>query len=166
MKRAVYIFVCAICLWFVYRSFNLWQGLQTLEYKDSINQKEIEEIQSSLNNLRLLPNRKICMFEENYRNLDRKTRLFSRYYNLKMALETEKINKNGLITQLTSPSKWLGIEQINLSMHFYELKDISQYITIFNFLEKLEISDPLKISNIIQKNNQLEVQLQLYGRRI
>lgn len=166
MMKVGLVLIFMLSIGFVYRAFDIWQQKNISELKNITAQKEIQELHLALNELKNLPEGKVDSFENNYKNLDKQTRLFSRFHNLKMSFDTDNPNKNDLISQSTLKSKWLGIEQMVFNIHFYDLKNVDQCITVLQFLEELEESAPLKIFDIIQKGNQIEVKFQLYGRQI
>ncbi len=166
MKNIGLILTLVFCLVFMGKTFHVWQDVQDLENKNSIVQKEITTFQSDLKRLESLVDGQIMVLENSYQHLDEQRRLFSQYYDLKMALEVNGLAKDGLIASTASPSAWPGIRQISLQINFFDLKSTDQYIMALQFLKIIETIDPLRVLSIVQKGNYLEAKLQLYGRGI
>ena len=166
MKKMAVVIACILCAGFIYKAFYIWQEIRVLKRESLMVVKETEKYQMDRKYLESLSDGRIESFENNYKELNEKIRLFSRYHNFKVSIKLDKINKDGLVSQTMGPSLWLGIKRSTLHLYFYDLTETHQHIIILRFLNNIELSDPISIVNIVQKGNQIETELELYGRGI
>ena len=128
--------------------------------------EEIKRSQNVLKRLEALQSAPVGFINDQYSHLDKQVHMFSRYHDLKISLDIDGLGKEGVISNAAGQSLWPGISALLIHLNFYDLKGIDELIMVFELLETIEDFNPLRILNIVQKSNRLEVGLQLYGRGV
>ena len=61
------------------------------------------------------------------------------------------------------PSRFLGVDVLDLKLAFYQMKDRDHYGQILRMLSNLEEHLPMEIKSIKGFDKNLEIEIQLYG---
>ncbi len=166
MRKIIFVFSLLLFFWLIIQAFGIWQNVKYLKSGTLILEEEIKNDQYRLKEVERLPSVQIHSIEESYQDLNEQINKMSRYYNTKISLKIKDLDKEGIVSKSIKQTSWPGIEGVLLHLNFYDLKEIEQFMTAYVILERIESSFPLKMIYVVQKDNYLESEFQLYGREI
>ena len=164
MKSAVLMLTGLLFIFLITQSFHLWKNGMSLKIKNQSAQNELKKFEGEYRFLDSQTDGTIGTIEDNYKNIDKQIRLFSRFHNLKVSVEEEKRDRNrvGMVQDARSVV-WPGINQMSVYLNFYDLKEVEQQIKVMGFIEEMEAAYPLKVLRLNQSGHHLQVGIQIYG---
>ncbi len=166
MRKIAYTASVLVFSYLCFISLQCLKDINGIRRQNKTLEEEVSKLTIDLNKLEELPSSPLSSTDNNYSNLTKTISAFSRFSNMKTLLQITDLGKEKLVSKSVGSTSWPGIEKISLNVFFYDLKEAEEFIKAFIFLEKLENNFSLKISNIVQKDNLLKVDIQLYGRQL
>ncbi len=114
--------------------------------------------------LNTLPDDPMDAIEVYYRDLYEAINSLTWLHGIKRSIEVNGLEDGAVIASAAKPSKWEGIQQINIKVSFYEVFGQDRYMRILRALEQLRHKYPLNILSLGQLGSNLSVVIELYGR--
>jgi hypothetical protein len=164
IRKTIFMLALFIGAGFVMAALQIWHDLNVIKQNNIFLINEISQTEKDLKRLEMLPNHPIRLMKDSYVQLDQQLSGMNRYYDFKTSIDIKNLGKEGNISDAASQSSWVGIKEMNLNLNFFDLKGVDQYLSVLNFIETIEAVDPLRVLSVIQQNNNLQVELKLYGR--
>jgi hypothetical protein len=166
MNRILIILSFLILSCFVWESIDAFQKIRVLKEVNLAIKDKIQFYENNLKSLEGMFDDPIDSIAENYTALNDQLSRFSQSNSLNVLLNIKQSSKEGLLSESVNETSWPGIKSILVTMDFYKIKGLDQFLAIYKFLELIENANPLTILVIKQKNEFLDVEIQLFGRRL
>lgn len=137
------------------RSEPAFNSVEPVNNNKNAVEERIQKMNKDIQTLSSLDKDPAADVSHNYAGVYDMVRVLGQSFNLKRTLDTS-------VEATASP--WAGIRQQSMTVHFYDLVGIDEYMRILRFIIDIRRHYPIKVKKINQTGSNLEIGIDIYGK--